>query len=138
MTKSLMKLLAIPALLAGAVQGLHFTNDIPVNSYYEVGTEFVLEWVPEARTDGFRLQLSSFLSEPIYVGPPTGPWTGPQYDYKSQTVDLDLAVPFAAGNYTWVVEPWDNRTGSGWFYSFAAYWDLGSASPRSFHLKPAE
>ncbi|KAI0532373.1 hypothetical protein GGR58DRAFT_517774 [Xylaria digitata] len=122
MAKPLMKLLAIPALLAGAVQGLHFTNDIPFNSYYEVGSE----------TDGFRLQLSSFLSEPIYVGPPNRP-------LDRATIRLQwLCVPFAAGNYTWVVEPWDNRTDSGWFYSFTAYWDLGSASPRYFHLKTPE
>jgi hypothetical protein len=88
MTKSLTKLLAIPALLAGVVQGLQFLNDIPVDGYYEEGTEFVLEWIPETRTDTFELTLDTFLSTPVYVGPGSW-WTGPIYDFMTVSVVLD-------------------------------------------------
>ena len=35
--------MTLPALIAGPAQAMTFTNDIPVNSYYEVGSEFTLE-----------------------------------------------------------------------------------------------
>ncbi|KAJ2986779.1 hypothetical protein NUW58_g4866 [Xylaria curta] len=137
MTKSWAKLLAIPALLAGAAQALHFTNVIPVESYYEIGSEFVLQWEPEARTDGFKLDVFSFLGTPILVSPNGGPLGGPIYDYQSQTVLLGNDVKFNAGNFTWVVAPISGRTGAEWYYSFGASWQYGSTSPRAFHLKAA-
>ncbi|KAI0113614.1 hypothetical protein GGR51DRAFT_19169 [Nemania sp. FL0031] len=135
MTRYLMKLLAIPALLAGVAQSINFTNNIPVNSFFEVGSEFVLTWSPETRTDTFRLELFSFSDTPILVSPSGGPLGSPIYDYQSRTILLDEAVKFTDGNYTWVVNTIEDRTGSSWYYGFGAYWDLGAASPRSFHLK---
>ncbi|KAI0514977.1 hypothetical protein F5B22DRAFT_211247 [Xylaria bambusicola] len=135
MAKSIMKFLALPALLAGAAQALTFTNNIPVDSYYKVGSEFTLEWLPETRTDSFRLEVSSFLAEPILVSPSGGPLGSPIYDYKSQTILLDDAVKFTDGSYTWVIEKIDGRTGGDWFYGFSASWEYGGSSPRSFHLE---
>ncbi|KAI1147255.1 hypothetical protein F4825DRAFT_455654 [Nemania diffusa] len=137
MANSLLKLLAVPTLLVGVVQSLDFTNVIPVESYYEVGSKFVLTWAPETRTDTFKLELSSFSGTPILVSPNGGPLGSPIYDYQSRTILLDGAVKFTDGNYTWVVSTIDGRTGGGWYYGFAAYWDLGAAGPRSFHLKAA-
>lgn len=88
MTKSLIKLLALPALLAGAAQALHFTNDIPVDAYYQVGTDFVLTWSPETRTDTFNLTVDSFLANPILVSPNGGPLGSPVYDYKGKEIVL--------------------------------------------------
>lgn len=93
MAKSLMKLLAIPALLAGAAQALQFTNDIPVDAFYQEGTEFVLEWVPEDRADTFKLSIGSFLAEPILVSPSGGPLGSPIYDYQGKDIVLGGECP---------------------------------------------
>ncbi|KAI1184098.1 hypothetical protein F5B17DRAFT_98261 [Nemania serpens] len=134
---SWMKVAAIPALLAGAAQALTFTNNIPVDATYSVGSNFVLKWAPETRTDTFTLQITSFLETPILVSPSGGPLGSPIYDYKSQTLILSNAVKFNAGSYTWNIQPFDSRTGDGWDYRFTALWDdnSSSASPRSFHIK---
>jgi hypothetical protein len=89
MTKSLIKLLAIPALLAGVAQAFQFMNDIPVDAFYEEGTGFVFEWAPETRTDTFNLTIDSFLAEPILVSPNGGPLGSPLYDYQGKDVVLD-------------------------------------------------
>jgi hypothetical protein len=84
-----MKLLfAIPALLAGAAQAFSFTNDIPVDAYYDEGSDFAITWVPEDRNDTFRLELYTFLVNPIFVGN-TGPFGSPVYDYNDTTTVLD-------------------------------------------------
>ncbi|KAI0487530.1 hypothetical protein F4859DRAFT_510104 [Xylaria cf. heliscus] len=134
MTKSWVKLLSIPALIAEVAQGLLFTNDIPVGHYYDVGTEFVLEWAPETRTDTFNLTVFSILVDPIIVSPNGGPLGGAIYDFKPQTVVLDDAVKFTDQSYTWVITPIDGRTGADWWYSFDASWGYESTSPRAFHL----
>lgn len=82
-----MKLLAIPALLAGVAQAIQFLNDIPVGAYYDPGTEFVLEWKPEDRTDTFQLTITSFLTDPILVNP--GQSQFPVYDFKEMDIVLD-------------------------------------------------
>lgn len=135
MTRSLLKLLAVPALLAGAAQAIHFTNDIPVDAYYEVGTEFVLEWDKETREDTFTLSVGSFLAEPILVSPNGGPLGSPIYDYKGMDIILDDALKFTAQNYTWTIATIDGREGSEWYYRFGATYDLGASYPRAFHVK---
>ncbi|KAI0205745.1 hypothetical protein F4808DRAFT_455980 [Astrocystis sublimbata] len=135
MVKSLISLLAVPSLLAGVSQALHFTNDIPVDAYYEEGTDFVLTWDKETREDTFKLSVSSFLANPILVSPNGGPLGSPVYDYKGINVVLDEAVKFTDSSYTWKVATQDNRNGSEWYYSFAAEYGFGGDSPRSFHLK---
>ncbi|KAI3323285.1 hypothetical protein HD806DRAFT_544616 [Xylariaceae sp. AK1471] len=133
MTKSLIKLLAIPALLAGVAQAFQFTNDIPVDAFYEEGTEFVLEWAPETRTDTFNLTIGSFLAEPILVSPIV--FGSPIYDYQDKDIVLDEAVKFTDGNYTWLVETIDGRVGSGWYYRFGATYGYYGEYPRAFHVK---
>ncbi|KAI0541437.1 hypothetical protein GGR58DRAFT_498237 [Xylaria digitata] len=133
MTKSWMKLLAIPALLAGVVQGFGFTNNIPVNAYYQPGTELMLTWTPEARTDTFELHVFSFLVHGIYISPQrNSPYIF--YDYNSSTVVLGKAVSFTTGNYTWLIELIDGRAGPDWYYAFSATWYLRSTCPRAFSL----
>lgn len=84
-----MKLLAIPALLAGAAQAFQFLNDIPVDAYFIEGSDYVIEWEPENRDDTFSLQLYTSLVDPIYVGPSPYPWGPPVYDYNSTTTILN-------------------------------------------------
>lgn len=81
-------LLAIPALLAGAAQAFQFTNDIPVDAYYVEGSDYAITWAPEDRNDTFRLELYTFLVNPIFVGN-TGPFGSPVYDYNDTTTVLD-------------------------------------------------
>lgn len=88
MAKSLMKLLALPALLAGVAKGLNFLNDIPVNAYYKQGADFILEWEPEDRMGTFELTLDTFLTNPILVSPASG-WIPQTYDYMTVTIVLD-------------------------------------------------
>ncbi|KAI0451783.1 hypothetical protein F5B21DRAFT_485580 [Xylaria acuta] len=135
MTKSLIKLLALPALLAGAAQALHFTNDIPVDAFYDVGTDFVLTWAPETRTDTFNLTVDSFLAEPILVSPNGGPLGSPIYDYQGQEIVLGDAVKFTDQKFTWKVATIDGREGSGWYYRFGATYGFGADYPRAFHVK---
>ncbi|KAK5630618.1 hypothetical protein RRF57_006333 [Xylaria bambusicola] len=86
----MLKVLAIQALLAGAAQALFgFTNDIPVDAYYDEGSDFVITWDPQDRNDTFRLELYTSLTNPIYVGPGSGPWGIPVYEYNSTTTVLD-------------------------------------------------
>ncbi|KAH8157408.1 hypothetical protein CIB48_g10835 [Xylaria polymorpha] len=135
MTKSLIKLLALPALLAGAAQALHFTNDIPVDAYYQVGTDFVLTWSPETRTDTFNLTVDSFLANPILVSPNGGPLGSPVYDYKGKEIVLSEAVKFTAQSFTWKVATIDGREGGDWYYRFGATFGFGADYPRAFHVK---
>ncbi|KAI1302944.1 hypothetical protein F5Y03DRAFT_192042 [Xylaria venustula] len=111
-------LLAIPALLAGAVQAFGFTNDIPVDAVYDEGTDFVITWEPEDRNDTFRLELYTFLVNPIQTG--TSPWGGPIYDYNDTTTVLDAAAKYSAGNFTWHIDLIDGRAGPDWYYRFGA------------------
>ncbi|KAI4862593.1 hypothetical protein F4820DRAFT_16978 [Hypoxylon rubiginosum] len=128
-----MKLLAIPALLAGVAQAIQFLNDIPVGAYYDPGTEFVLEWKPEDRTDTFQLTITSFLTDPILVNP--GQSQFPVYDFKEMDIVLDEAVKFSEGSFTWLVEPIDGRTGGDYYYSFRVAYETTTESPRAFHLQ---
>ncbi|RYC58488.1 hypothetical protein CHU98_g7711 [Xylaria longipes] len=136
MAKSLMKLLAVPALLAGVANGLQWLNDIPLDAYYEPGTEFVLEWTPEDRTDTFRLMVDTFLTTPIIVPPPPGV-RPPAYDFKTVNIYVDDAVKFSDGNYTWLIEPVENRTGADYTYRLGAVYGGTYSSPRAFHLEAA-
>ncbi|KAI1737139.1 hypothetical protein F4680DRAFT_451233 [Xylaria scruposa] len=127
-----MKFLALSALLAGAAQAIHFTNDIPVGAVYKVGTEFVLTWSPETRTDTFNLTLSSGLANPIVVDPHGGPYGSPIYDFQSKTIVLDGNVKFTDQSFTWKVATIDGRQGSDWYYFFDALTEYEADSPRSF------
>ncbi|KAI0485431.1 hypothetical protein F4859DRAFT_470960 [Xylaria cf. heliscus] len=134
MAKSLIKLLALPALLAGVAQAVQFTNDIPVDALYKEGTNFVLTWAPETRTDTFNLTINSFLADPILVSH-DGPLGGPIYDYKDKEIVLNGAVKFTDQKFTWKVTAIDGRYGLGWFYRFGATYGYGADYPRAFHLE---
>ncbi|KAI1757624.1 hypothetical protein F4782DRAFT_546730 [Xylaria castorea] len=132
-----MKLLAIPVLLAGAAQAFQFLNDIPVDANYKEGSDFVIEWEPENRTDTFRLELYTFLVNPIYVGPPPSPWEGPVYDSNDTTTVLDAAAKYSDGSFTWHIDLIDGREGADWYYSFGAQLaSVGEVADyaRSFHV----
>lgn len=59
-----MKFLAIPTLLAATAQAasLAFTTDIPVDGFWTIGTDFVLEWkaYDATATDTFKLTISAW------------------------------------------------------------------------------
>ncbi|KAK5636611.1 hypothetical protein RRF57_012323 [Xylaria bambusicola] len=69
MAKSLMKLLAVPALLAGIAQSLPaaikrqdpcpFTVDIPLDTYYKVGDYLEITWDPDGLVEG-KIQLQVY------------------------------------------------------------------------------
>ncbi|XXH04043.1 hypothetical protein Hte_010454 [Hypoxylon texense] len=133
LAKLTMKFLAISALLAGAAQAIQFLNDIPVGAYYSPGTEFVLEWEPEDRTDTFQLTIASFLTTPIITNP--GQSQFPEYDFKVEGIVLGEDVKFSDGSFTWLIEPIDGRTGDEYYYSFQASYATTTESPRAFHLQ---
>lgn len=79
MARSLMKLLAILALLAGIAQSrpteiksrdtCPFTTIVPDNTSYQVGSNFVLTWNPDNLPPGIiDLQVQSSLVVPIITG----------------------------------------------------------------------
>ncbi|KAI0186597.1 hypothetical protein EV127DRAFT_411091 [Xylaria flabelliformis] len=131
-----MKFLAFSALLAGAAQAqsFGFSNDIPVGAVYKIGTDFVLTWGPQTRTDTFNLTVSSGLANPIVVDPHGGPYGSPIYDFKGKTIVLNGHVKFTDQKYTWKVAPIDGRQGDDWYYSFAAAWENEATGPRSFMI----
>ncbi|KAI1767153.1 hypothetical protein GGR53DRAFT_144779 [Hypoxylon sp. FL1150] len=128
-----MKSFTIPALLIGVAQAIVFLNDIPVDAYYDVGTDFVLEWEPEDTTDTFQLTISTFLKDPILVNPDQSSF--PIYDYKDIKVVLDEAVSFSDGSFTWPIETVDGRTGEEYWYSFGVEYGTTYEIPRSFHVQ---
>ncbi|KAI0490326.1 hypothetical protein F4859DRAFT_5352 [Xylaria cf. heliscus] len=133
-----MKLFAISALLAGATQAFQFLNDIPVDAVYNEGSDFVIEWKPEDRDDTFRLELYTFLVNPIYVGPSPNPWGGPIYDYNDTTTVLDAAAKYSDGNFTWHIDLIDGREGADWYYRFGAILaSVGEVADyaRAFHVQ---
>ncbi|KAI1753887.1 hypothetical protein F4782DRAFT_529304 [Xylaria castorea] len=105
---SLMKLLAVPALLAGAAQAIHFTNDIPADAIDKVGTDFVLSWAPETRRDTFN------LANPIIISPHGGLYGQSILDFQSKELVLDGNVKFIDQRYTWKVVTIDGHQGSDW------------------------
>ncbi|KAI0903517.1 hypothetical protein F4824DRAFT_498158 [Ustulina deusta] len=133
-----MKLLAIPSLLAGVAQAFQFLNDIPVDGYYNEGSDFVIEWKPQDRNDTFRLELYTFLVDPIYVGPSPYPWGGPIYNYNDTTTVLDAAAKYSDGNHTWHIDLIDGREGADWYYRFGAILaSVGEVAEyaRAFHIQ---
>ncbi|KAI0175748.1 hypothetical protein GGR52DRAFT_327540 [Hypoxylon sp. FL1284] len=128
-----MKFALVPALLAGVAQGfLYFTTDIPVDSYYDVDTDFTLEWEPEDDPGTFELRISSYLVNPIISTTPYGEQT---VDFQSQSTVLSTTVKFSDGKYTWNIEPIADRTGGDWWYDFEASYDYTLDATRSFHLQ---
>ncbi len=85
MTKSLMKVLAIPALLLPGTGAVKILTDYPYNSTFEVGSEFVLEWEKEDRDEGdtFELIMSTYLVLPTFTP------SGPAYDFNDGNIVLD-------------------------------------------------
>ncbi|KAI0453554.1 hypothetical protein F5B21DRAFT_280275 [Xylaria acuta] len=136
-----MKFLVAPALLATAAQAavnLVFTNDIPVDGNYTIGTDFVLEWKPsDAKpTDTFELSLSAWNK--TIKGYYPGPFGSQIPEYDTLEVILDDAVKFVDGNYAWTIEALDDKgvwKGSGFYYSFTAHWTNTWDSPRAFHIE---
>ncbi|KAI4861999.1 hypothetical protein F4820DRAFT_451392 [Hypoxylon rubiginosum] len=130
MTNSLMKLLAIPALLLTGAGAVKILTDYPYNSTFEVGSEFVLEWEKEIGDDGdaFKLTMNTFLVAPIIVEP------GPSYDFNGSDIVLDDAVGFSDGSYTWVIEPVDGRTGYTYWYRFGLQYSGTYVYPKPFFI----
>ncbi|KAJ3579622.1 hypothetical protein NPX13_g943 [Xylaria arbuscula] len=134
-----MKFLLPLALLAGAANALFgFTNDIPVDAYYDEGSDFKITWTPQDRNDTFRLELYTFLVDPIYVGPSPYPWGFPIYDYNETTTVLDAEAKYNAGSFTWHIDLIEGREGPDWYYRFGA--QLGTVGEvadyaRAFHIQ---
>ncbi|KAI0454081.1 hypothetical protein F5B21DRAFT_504770 [Xylaria acuta] len=142
MTTRAMKLLAVvPALLAGTAlaQPPNFTNDIPVNAFYEIGSDFELTWSETGTPGTFKLSLSAWNNTPY--GTYTGPFGVQLPAYDTREFALDEEVPYSDGSYVWKVTPAEGNTawqGGGFNYGFSASYEWGSESPRSFHIKDPE
>jgi hypothetical protein len=96
MTTRAMKLLAVvPALLAGAAlaQPPNFTNDIPVNAFYEIGSDFELTWSETGTPGTFQLSMSAWNNTPY--GTYAGPFGVqlPAYDTREFVLDGALSPP---------------------------------------------
>ncbi|RWA08971.1 hypothetical protein EKO27_g6119 [Xylaria grammica] len=136
MAKSLMKLLAIPALLAGIAQSrpteiegrddCPFTVAIPDNTYYQEGSNFVLTWNPDKLPPGtLDLQVQSSLIVPIITGYGTNIYgqTIPIYDFKGGYKKLG-SPDLKERTYTWPVEIIANATGPEYVYSISGYYTI--------------
>ncbi|KAI0427965.1 hypothetical protein F5Y09DRAFT_314583 [Xylaria sp. FL1042] len=129
MAKSLMKLLAIPALLAGIAHGLPtkrtepspyciFTTSVPTNATYQVGDEFVLTWDPTGLPAGtLDLQVESALVTPIIIGYGINIFGQkvPIYDYKGGYKKIG-SPNLEDKTFTWTVEVIANSTGAEYQY----------------------
>ncbi|KAI8634990.1 hypothetical protein F5Y19DRAFT_132712 [Xylariaceae sp. FL1651] len=137
-----MKLLAVvPALLAGAAlaQPPNFTNDIPVDAFYDIGSDFKLTWSETGTPGTFQLSMFAWNNTPYGTTP--GPFGSQLPAYDTREAVLDEAVPYSAGSYVWKVTPAEGDEawqGSGFNYDFEASYEWGSESPRSFHIKDPE
>ncbi|KAH8159791.1 hypothetical protein CIB48_g8455 [Xylaria polymorpha] len=151
MAISLVKLLAIPALLARVSQSAPtgvpigdtcpFTTVVPDNAYYQEGSDFVLAWNPDNLPPGtINLVAQSSLAVPILTG------TVPIYDYKAVSKKLgDPNIEDRA--YTWPVEIIGNATGSEYVYLISGYYTLqynppygsttGYCTTANFHVSAA-
>ncbi|KAI1420947.1 hypothetical protein F5Y12DRAFT_770641 [Xylaria sp. FL1777] len=134
-----MKFLAIPTLLAATVQALAigFTNDIPVDGNYTIGTDFVLEWIAydASPTDTFQLLLSAWNN--TVSGYIPGPFGSQIPVHDSKEIVLADAVKFSDGSYSWKIEPIDDSgvwEGFGFYYCFTAHFPYTYESPRPFHI----
>lgn len=89
MVKSLIQLLAIPALLAGLVQShpmdvkrdqypdCPLRVEIPENTFYNIGDNWEIKWDPTGIPDGpLNLIIQSQLVTPFYTGTYYNYWTG--------------------------------------------------------------
>ncbi|KAI0467968.1 hypothetical protein F4859DRAFT_220814 [Xylaria cf. heliscus] len=134
-----MKFLALSALLAAMAQAstIDFTNNIPVDATYNIGSNFVLTWKASnsAPTDTFQLTLSGWNNTIAGYNP--GPLGSSVPYWDTITVVLNDKVKFSDGKYTWPIKPVDSQgtwKGQGFNYAFSAYWGDGAAAPRSFHI----
>ncbi|KAI1424554.1 hypothetical protein F5Y12DRAFT_751417 [Xylaria sp. FL1777] len=124
-----MKLLAVYALFAGAAQAFTFVKDYNYASYHTVGTDFVISWEIENKSDTFRLELATYL-----VKPKSG-ITGPYYNSTDSV--LSDTVKYTDGSYTWPIELVEGREGADWFYAFIAYADDEFTYSQDFHVQTA-
>ncbi|KAI1346522.1 hypothetical protein F5Y01DRAFT_19441 [Xylaria sp. FL0043] len=137
MAKSLIKLLAIPAVLAGIAQSrpteiqarqdtCPFTTVVPDNAYYQVGDNFVLEWNPDKLPPGtLTLQVYSSLVKPIITGYGTNIFgqTVPIYDYQLASKQLG-SHDLKDRSFTWPVEILGNATGPDYVYALSGYYTV--------------
>ncbi|KAI1173098.1 hypothetical protein F4777DRAFT_581304 [Nemania sp. FL0916] len=121
----MLKLLAIPTLLAGATHAFGFWNQIPIDAYYPEGSDFLIQWTPDAnRTDTFRLELYTFSND-----------TG---NINETTTVLNPAAKYSDGNFTWHIELIEDRSGPEWWYRFGAQLStIGEVASyaRAFHIE---
>ncbi|KAI3320179.1 hypothetical protein HD806DRAFT_507949 [Xylariaceae sp. AK1471] len=142
MTTRAMKLLAaVSTLLAGAAlaQFPNFTNDIPVDAFYEIGSDFKLTWSETGYPGTFKLSTLAWNNTPYGTQP--GPFGSTVPAFDSREAVLDEAVPYSAGSYVWKVTPAEGDEawqGSGFNYDFEASFELGGEGVRSFHIKDPE
>ncbi|KAI0813819.1 hypothetical protein GGR55DRAFT_546921 [Xylaria sp. FL0064] len=135
-----MKFLAIPTLFAASAQallGIAFTNDIPVDGNYTIGTDFVLTWKAYDATaaDTLQISLSAWNSTPSGYSP--GPFGSQIPVYDTRDVVLAESVPFLDESYNWHVEPINGDpvwSGEEFYYSFTAHFPNTWDSPRAFHI----
>ncbi|KAI1299029.1 hypothetical protein F5Y03DRAFT_366584 [Xylaria venustula] len=109
----MLKLLAIPALLAGGAQAyFEWIYDYNYESFHTAGDNFTISWDTLGRTDTFKLELATYLVTPV-----SGPLSA---DYKFESIVLNDNLNYADGSYTWTVDVQDGRVGDKWFYNFIA------------------
>ncbi|KAJ3577212.1 hypothetical protein NPX13_g3353 [Xylaria arbuscula] len=136
MTKSLIQLLAIPALLAGLVQS-HPTDvkrdqyppcplriDIADGDYLNIGDNFEIKWDPTGLPEApVNLIIQSQLVTPWVSGHYYNPFTHREEDI----LEFDAASiripdpPLSSRGYTWPVEIIGRSNHTGPEYRYAAY-----------------
>ncbi|KAI0431606.1 hypothetical protein F5Y09DRAFT_340451 [Xylaria sp. FL1042] len=135
-----MKFLAIPTLFAASAQallGIAFTNDIPVDGNYTIGTDFVLTWKAYDATAADTLQISLSAWNKTISGYSPGPFGSQIPIYDTREIVLAESVPFLDESYTWHIEPINGDaawSGQEFYYSFTAHFPNTWDSPRAFHI----
>ncbi|KAI1743073.1 hypothetical protein F4680DRAFT_391843 [Xylaria scruposa] len=139
MVKSLIQLLAIPALLAGLVQShpmdvkrdqypdCPLRVEIPDNTFYNIGDNWEIKWDPTGIPDGpLNLIIQSSLVTPFYTGTVYNYWTGQYVDtYSYDSAAIRIPDPLvSSGGYTWPISiiGASNHTGPEYRYeAFISY-----------------
>ncbi|KAI0858138.1 hypothetical protein F4860DRAFT_487304 [Xylaria cubensis] len=138
MVKSLIKLLAIPALLTGLVQShpmdvkqkrdqypdCPLRVEIPENTFYNIGDNWEIKWDPTGIPDGpLNLIIQSQLVTPFYTGTVYNYWTGQYVDtYSWDSAAIRIPDPLvSSGGYTWPISIIGPSNHTGPEYRYAAY-----------------
>ncbi|KAI4868377.1 hypothetical protein F4820DRAFT_445040 [Hypoxylon rubiginosum] len=105
-----------------------WTLGLPSGAYVGEGTDLVVKWNPEDRTDTFRLTLETFLTTPIIMKD----GMNDVWNFEQIYHVLNEQVNFTDGSFTWPVEVIDSREGETYLYTFSTAYDYQNGHYTSY------